>query len=410
MPILEVDESHSVIVIKRSMNPGFAGIENELYYDPKTAMLFGDAKSAVGEITAELGADLRASAGPAPGRQLGRRDAFGATGAGRPPDRSRELAACETPRRDRRPGPRGPRTRRSTSSSSAAASPAPASRSTRPRAATASRSSSSADFASGTSSRSTQARPRRPALPAELRPRARPRGAARAPADGRSSRRTSCGRCRSSCRRSRARGPTGSSASGLNLYDVMSVDATLRRGAGARRDAERRPSADAEPRVWSPERHRVISGEEVVELLPALAAREPTSRLPLLRLPDRRRAPRADRARRGRALRRGLRQPARGHRAASRTTGARAACACATARPARSSRCAPPTSSTRPACGPTGCAPRSCTTRPRCRASARAAARTSRLRHDDAAARRRRDRPGRRRALDLRAAVARARR
>jgi len=54
MPILEVNDSHSVIVIKRSMNPGFAGIENELYYDPKTAMLFGDAKSAVSEITAEL--------------------------------------------------------------------------------------------------------------------------------------------------------------------------------------------------------------------------------------------------------------------------------------------------------------------------------------------------------------------
>ena len=54
MPILEVDQSQSVIVIKRSMNPGFAGIENELYYDPKTAMLFGDAKSAVADITAEL--------------------------------------------------------------------------------------------------------------------------------------------------------------------------------------------------------------------------------------------------------------------------------------------------------------------------------------------------------------------
>jgi NAD(P) transhydrogenase subunit beta len=54
MPILEVNRSHSVIVIKRSMNPGFAGIENELYYDPKTAMLFGDAKSAVSEITAAL--------------------------------------------------------------------------------------------------------------------------------------------------------------------------------------------------------------------------------------------------------------------------------------------------------------------------------------------------------------------
>ncbi|HEX5226042.1 MAG TPA: NAD(P)(+) transhydrogenase (Re/Si-specific) subunit beta [Solirubrobacteraceae bacterium] len=54
MPILEVSDSHSVIVIKRSMNPGFAGIENELYYDPKTSMLFGDAKSAVSEIAAEL--------------------------------------------------------------------------------------------------------------------------------------------------------------------------------------------------------------------------------------------------------------------------------------------------------------------------------------------------------------------
>jgi NAD(P) transhydrogenase subunit beta len=54
MPILEVSNSHSVIVIKRSMNPGFAGIENELYYEPETTMLFGDAKSAVSEITAEL--------------------------------------------------------------------------------------------------------------------------------------------------------------------------------------------------------------------------------------------------------------------------------------------------------------------------------------------------------------------
>jgi NAD(P) transhydrogenase subunit beta len=54
MPILEVSDSRSVIVIKRSMNPGFAGIENELYFDPKTSMLFGDAKSAVSEIAAEL--------------------------------------------------------------------------------------------------------------------------------------------------------------------------------------------------------------------------------------------------------------------------------------------------------------------------------------------------------------------
>jgi NAD(P) transhydrogenase subunit beta len=54
MPILNVEEAHSVVVIKRSMNPGFAGIENELYYKPNTSMLFGDAKSAVASITAEL--------------------------------------------------------------------------------------------------------------------------------------------------------------------------------------------------------------------------------------------------------------------------------------------------------------------------------------------------------------------
>jgi NAD(P) transhydrogenase subunit beta len=54
MPILNVDESHSVIVLKRSMNSGFAGIDNPLFYDPKTAMLFGDAKASVSEITEEL--------------------------------------------------------------------------------------------------------------------------------------------------------------------------------------------------------------------------------------------------------------------------------------------------------------------------------------------------------------------
>ena len=47
MPILDVDEAANVIVLKRSMNPGFAGIENELYYGPKTSMLFGDAKASV---------------------------------------------------------------------------------------------------------------------------------------------------------------------------------------------------------------------------------------------------------------------------------------------------------------------------------------------------------------------------
>ncbi|MGW0627023.1 NAD(P)(+) transhydrogenase (Re/Si-specific) subunit beta [Streptomyces sp. NPDC002758] len=54
MPILNVDHARSVIVLKRSMSPGFTGIDNELYYTPKTAMLFGDAKASVAEITEEL--------------------------------------------------------------------------------------------------------------------------------------------------------------------------------------------------------------------------------------------------------------------------------------------------------------------------------------------------------------------
>ncbi|HZA10571.1 NAD(P)(+) transhydrogenase (Re/Si-specific) subunit beta [Mycobacterium sp.] len=54
MPILNVDHARSVIVLKRSMSPGFAGIDNELYFDAKTSMLFGDAKASVGEITQEL--------------------------------------------------------------------------------------------------------------------------------------------------------------------------------------------------------------------------------------------------------------------------------------------------------------------------------------------------------------------
>ena len=54
MPILDVDKARTVMVIKRSMNPGFAGIDNPLYYDDKTLMLFGDAKTFVGEIVREL--------------------------------------------------------------------------------------------------------------------------------------------------------------------------------------------------------------------------------------------------------------------------------------------------------------------------------------------------------------------
>ena len=54
MPILDVDKARTVMVIKRSMNPGFAGIDNPLYYLDKTLMLFGDAKGFVGDIVREL--------------------------------------------------------------------------------------------------------------------------------------------------------------------------------------------------------------------------------------------------------------------------------------------------------------------------------------------------------------------
>ena len=54
MPILDVDKARTVMVIKRSMNPGFAGIDNPLYYLDKTLMLFGDAKSFVNSIVHEL--------------------------------------------------------------------------------------------------------------------------------------------------------------------------------------------------------------------------------------------------------------------------------------------------------------------------------------------------------------------
>jgi len=55
MPILDVDKARTVMVIKRGMSPGFAGIDNPLYYLDQTLMLFGDAKAFVGAIVRELG-------------------------------------------------------------------------------------------------------------------------------------------------------------------------------------------------------------------------------------------------------------------------------------------------------------------------------------------------------------------
>ncbi len=54
MPIIEVNEAHEVIVIKRSLSPGFAGIDNDLFYEPNTSMLFSDAKAAAAEIASEV--------------------------------------------------------------------------------------------------------------------------------------------------------------------------------------------------------------------------------------------------------------------------------------------------------------------------------------------------------------------
>jgi H+-translocating NAD(P) transhydrogenase subunit beta len=54
MPILKVSEARSVFVLKRGMSPGFAGIENELFYEDKTRMLFGDAKASLKKLVAEI--------------------------------------------------------------------------------------------------------------------------------------------------------------------------------------------------------------------------------------------------------------------------------------------------------------------------------------------------------------------
>ncbi len=54
MPILNVDNARHIIVMKRSLSPGFSGIDNELFYDEKTMMLFGHAKESVTDLVAEV--------------------------------------------------------------------------------------------------------------------------------------------------------------------------------------------------------------------------------------------------------------------------------------------------------------------------------------------------------------------
>jgi NAD(P) transhydrogenase subunit beta len=54
MPILEVADARQVVFLKRSMRPGFAGIENELLYEPQTTLLFGDAKDSLTKVLAAV--------------------------------------------------------------------------------------------------------------------------------------------------------------------------------------------------------------------------------------------------------------------------------------------------------------------------------------------------------------------
>ena len=54
MPIIDADKAKTVLAVKRSKNPGFAGIDNELYFQDNTYMLFGDAKAVVGELVKQF--------------------------------------------------------------------------------------------------------------------------------------------------------------------------------------------------------------------------------------------------------------------------------------------------------------------------------------------------------------------
>jgi NAD(P) transhydrogenase subunit beta len=60
MPILDVEAARTVMVVKRGMKAGFAGVENELYYQEKTLMIFGDAKKVAEGLVHDLEASVRA--------------------------------------------------------------------------------------------------------------------------------------------------------------------------------------------------------------------------------------------------------------------------------------------------------------------------------------------------------------
>ncbi len=133
------------------------------------------------------------------------------------------------------------------------------------------------------------------------------------------------------------------------MYDVM---ATTR--VGRSRREMRSSKEEDEDFYWSPERHRTIDREEAAGAGPGAGPRASRRRLPLLRLPDRRRPAGADGPRRGRALRRGDAERRRGHRGGSPP--ANGAAASPSPRPSRASasRSRRTTSSTRPGSGRTG--------------------------------------------------------
>ena len=292
MPILDVESSHSVIVIKRSMNPGFAGIENELYYKPadRDAVRRRQERRVGHHVRARehLEAVLAGGSGfarPTAARGTGESPIEG-IGVRRPCDPLRSAGAS--------PGAAGARRAVCEDGSVIAREQALAALAAESfdvvvvgggitgagvALDAASRGYSvalieRADYASGTSSRSSKlvhgglrylqqfdlGLVREALLERQLMVMLAPHLVLPLPiivaATG-------------GARLDRLVGV------GLNLYDVMSVE--RRRG--------RRGAGDA----WSPDRHRTISGEEVVELLPALARGRADRRLPLLRLPDRRR-------------------------------------------------------------------------------------------------------------------------
>ena len=155
----------------------------------------------------------------------------------------------------------------------------------------------------------------------------------------------------------------------------------VRCAGGAARGGPRRPTAS---RTGARRATGSSTARRCSRLLPAIAHRRPERRLPVLRLPDRRRPARAHRAGGGGALRRDLRQPAAGHRAAAASEGSGdGGHGARRRRRAARSPSAPTTSSTPPACGPTGSAPTSCTPRPRCRRSRPAAGTHVILRRED---------------------------